>query len=63
MASKSERVLLSVGGREVAISSPTKLYFPDAGITKLDVVKYFLAVASGALRGAGGRSNVLVRYV
>jgi bifunctional non-homologous end joining protein LigD len=36
--------------------------FPQAGYTKLDVVRYYLAVADGALRGAGGRPNVLVRY-
>jgi len=61
--SKPERELLQVAGREVAISNPTKLYFPDARITKLDLVRYYLAVADGALRGAGGRPNVLVRYV
>ena len=38
------------------------MLFPEAGITKLDVVQYYLAVAEGALRGAGGRPNVLVRY-
>jgi DNA ligase D-like protein (predicted polymerase) len=59
---KTERVVLDVAGREVAISNPGKVYFPDAGITKLDVVRYYLAVAEGALRGAGGRPNVLVRY-
>ncbi len=63
MAAKSEKVLLTVGEREVALSSPGKLYFPEAGITKLDVARYYLAVADGALRGAGGRPNVLVRYV
>jgi bifunctional non-homologous end joining protein LigD len=62
MAPKSERVALDVAGREVAISNPNKVYFPQAGITKLDVVRYYLAVAEGALRGAGGRPNVLVRY-
>jgi DNA ligase D-like protein (predicted polymerase) len=62
MAAKPERVLLDVGGREVAVSNPGKLYFPEAGITKLEVVRYYLAVAEGALRGAGGRPNVLVRY-
>jgi DNA ligase D-like protein (predicted polymerase) len=36
--------------------------FPEAGYTKLDLVRYYLAVADGALRGAGGRPNVLVRY-
>jgi DNA ligase D-like protein (predicted polymerase) len=62
MASQAERVVLDVGGREVAVSNPGKVYFPEAGITKLDVVRYYLAVAEGALRGAGGRPNVLVRY-
>jgi len=55
-------VSIDVAGREVAISNPAKVYFPEAGITKLDVVRYYLAVAEGALRGAGGRPNVLVRY-
>ena len=62
MASKGERVVLDVDGREVAISNPSKVYFPEAGITKLELVRYYLAVAEGALRGAGGRPNVLVRY-
>ena len=53
---------LQVAGREVAISNPGKIYFPEAGITKLEVVQYYVAVAEGALRGAGGRPNVLVRY-
>ncbi|MDQ3034630.1 MAG: non-homologous end-joining DNA ligase [Myxococcota bacterium] len=61
-AAKSERVTLEIAGREVSISSPSKIYFPDAGATKLDVVRYYLAVAEGALRGAGGRPNVMVRY-
>ncbi len=62
MAAKPERVLLDVGGREVSVSNPDKLYFPEAGITKLELVRYYLAVADGALRGSGGRPNVLVRY-
>ena len=62
MAAKGERVLLQIAGREVAVSNPDKLYFPEAGITKLELVRYYLAVAEGALRGAGGRPNVLVRY-
>jgi bifunctional non-homologous end joining protein LigD len=62
MAAKVERELLVIAGREVAISNPRKVLFPDAGYTKLDVARYFLAVAEGALRGAGGRPNVLVRY-
>jgi bifunctional non-homologous end joining protein LigD len=53
---------LTIDGREVSISNPQKVLFPDAGHTKLDLVRYYLAVAEGALRGAGGRPNVLVRY-
>ena len=54
--------MLEVSGREVTVTNPSKVYFPEAGITKLEVVQYYLAVAEGALRGAGGRPNVLVRY-
>jgi len=52
---------LVVDGREIAISNPRKVLFPGPGYTKRDVVRYYLAVAEGALRGAGGR-HVLVRY-
>jgi bifunctional non-homologous end joining protein LigD len=62
MAARAERVVLEVAGREVSVSNPGKVYFPEAGITKVEVVRYYLAVAGGALRGAGGRPNVLVRY-
>ena len=54
--------LVSVGGREIAISNPQKVLFPKPGYTKLDLVHYYIAVAEGALRAAGGRPNVLVRY-
>jgi bifunctional non-homologous end joining protein LigD len=60
---KAPKVMLEIAGREVAISNPDKLYFPRAGHAKLAVVQYYLAVADGALRGAGGRPNVLKRYV
>jgi DNA ligase D-like protein (predicted polymerase) len=62
VASKGDTVVLEVAGRAVAISNPSKVFFPQARITKLDVVQYYLAVAEGALRAAGGRPNVLVRY-
>jgi bifunctional non-homologous end joining protein LigD len=54
--------LLVVEGREIPISNPGKVLFPKPGYTKLDLARYYLAVAEGALRGAGGRPNVLVRY-
>ncbi|MPZ19166.1 MAG: DNA primase [Luteitalea sp.] len=62
MPSSTERELLVVAGREVTISNPRKVLFPEAGYTKLDLVHYYLAVADGALRAVGGRPNVLVRY-
>jgi DNA ligase D-like protein (predicted polymerase) len=49
-------------GREIPISNPGKILFPRPKHTKLDLVRYYLAVAEGALCGAGGRPNVLVRY-
>jgi bifunctional non-homologous end joining protein LigD len=61
-AKRRESEILVVGGREIAISNPTKVLFPEPKHTKLDVARYYLAVAEGALRGAGGRPNMLVRY-
>src|ERR1041385_5685408 len=58
----AERELLTVGGREIAISNPQKILFSQAGVTKLDLARDYLPVADGALLGAGGRPNVLVRY-
>jgi DNA ligase D-like protein (predicted polymerase) len=60
--SKPDKHNLTVNGREVAISNPTKVLFPTAGYTKLDLARYYLTVAEGALRAAGHRPNVLVRY-
>src|SRR5256714_10187000 len=54
--------VLEVAGRKVAISNPRKVLFPKPGYTKLDLARYYIAVAEGALRGAGGRPNMLVRY-
>jgi bifunctional non-homologous end joining protein LigD len=62
MPKPAEHESLTVAGREVAISNPAKVLFPGTGHTKLDLARYYLAVADGALRGAGGRPNVLVRY-
>ena len=62
VVARKEQEVLTVGDREVTISNPTKVLFPQAGSTKRDLVRYYLAVAAGALRGSGGRPNVLVRY-
>ena len=58
----SEHESIVVEGREISISNPGKILFPKPKHTKLDLVHYYLVVADGALRGAGGRPNVMVRY-
>jgi DNA ligase D-like protein (predicted polymerase) len=60
--SDEDSELLEVAGRTVAISHPNKVLFPRARHTKIDLARYYLAVAEGALRSAGGRPNMLVRY-
>ena len=62
VAKPAEQELITVAGRDVAISNPRKVLFPQAGYTKLDVVRYYVSVADGALRGSGNRPNILVRY-
>ena len=52
-----------MAGHEVAISNPGKVFFPRTGHTKLDLVRYYLSVADGALRGVTGRPMVLKRFV
>ena len=54
---------LDVAGREVTITNPDKIVFPEAGHTKLDLVRYYLSVAEGALRGIEGRPMILKRFV
>ncbi len=56
--------LLSIEGREVRITHPDKLYFSrQTKLSKLDVVRYYLAVAPGALTGIRDRPLVLKRFV
>ena len=61
MASRKE--ILDINGREVSISNPDKVFFPESGRTKLDLVRYYLSVADGVLRGVAGRPMALKRYV
>jgi DNA ligase D-like protein (predicted polymerase) len=55
--------VLEVAGREVTVTNPDKLVFPAGNHTKLDLVRYYLAVADGALRGVSGRPMILKRFV
>lgn len=59
---KTKKVL-EVAGREVTITSPDKPYFPELGLTKLDVVRHYQAVGPGALRGVAHRPLLLKRFV
>jgi bifunctional non-homologous end joining protein LigD len=59
----SPKAVIEVAGREVTVSNPQKVYFPGTGHTKLDLVRYYLAVADGALRGVAGRPMALKRFV
>jgi bifunctional non-homologous end joining protein LigD len=60
---KDASVVLEVDGEQVTISNPGKLFFEQAGITKLDLVNYYLAVADGAMRGVHDRPMALKRFV
>jgi bifunctional non-homologous end joining protein LigD len=55
--------IVEVCGKQVTVSNPDKVYFAVPGYTKRDLVAYYVAVAEGALRGAGGRPMALKRYV
>jgi DNA ligase D-like protein (predicted polymerase) len=64
MAKKAASEVLSIEGREVQITNPDKLYFSsEARISKLDLVRYYLSVAPGALAGIRDRPIVLKRFV
>ena len=62
-AAKDDAEVLEIEGHDVRVSHPAKVVFPEPGLTKLDLVRYYVAVADGALRGAGGRPMVLKRFV
>src|SRR5216684_2889947 len=61
-AMPEDRIVQTIAGREVAISNPSKLFFPELGITKLGLVDYYLSVAEGTLRWDPGRPMALKRY-
>jgi bifunctional non-homologous end joining protein LigD len=57
------KTVIEAAGREVPVSNPGKVFFPRTGHTKLDLIRYYLAVADGALRGVAGRPMALKRFV
>jgi bifunctional non-homologous end joining protein LigD len=60
---KAEKLELELAGKVVTVTNPSKLYFPKAGITKGELVQYYLSVAEGALRAVARRPMILKRYV
>src|SRR6267142_1654837 len=63
MTKEAASIVLSVDGREVHITHPEKLYFSQAKVSKLDLVRYYLSVSPGALAGIRHRPIVLKRFV
>jgi bifunctional non-homologous end joining protein LigD len=59
----TRKEVLDLDGREVTVTNPDKVYFPQTGHTKLDLIRYYLSVAPGALIGVAGRPMALKRYV
>ncbi|MCU7725933.1 non-homologous end-joining DNA ligase [Actinoplanes sp. KI2] len=62
MAASSEAVLTQVGDYQVRVSNPGRIYFPDLGLTKLDLVNYYLAVGDGIVRALRERPCMLHRF-
>jgi DNA ligase D len=58
----TDECVLDVAGREIAITSPDKVFFSERGETKLDLVRYYLAVAEPLMRAAGGRPTLMQRF-
>src|SRR2546422_9980363 len=55
--------IIEAAGRQITITNPDKVFFPRTGHTKLDLVRYYMAVAEGAIRGVAGRPMALKRFV
>src|SRR4051812_19017963 len=60
---KSAPLELEIADKDVTVTHPEKVMFPELGITKKDLVDYFLAVAPGVLGAVGGRPMALRRFV
>jgi DNA ligase D len=58
----TQRITLDVAGHELEISSPEKVYFPQHGQTKLDLIEYYLAIEAPLMRAIGGRPTLMQRF-
>ena len=62
MAQSAPSIELSVEGRDVRISNPDRVYFPDRGETKLDLARYYISVGDGIVRALAERPCMLHRF-
>ncbi|MFI6073183.1 non-homologous end-joining DNA ligase [Actinoplanes sp. NPDC051343] len=62
MAGSSPATTVEVGDYEVRVSNPDRIYFPDLGLTKLDLVNYYLSVGDGIVRALRERPCMLHRF-
>ena len=59
----SKPLAIDVASHQVSVTNPVKIFFPEIGFTKGELVEYYLAVADGALRGVMDRPMALKRFV
>ncbi len=62
-AKKGEHVIVEAAGREVRVSNPGKLFFPQAGVSKLDLVNYYIECEQAVVLGLRERPTVMKRWV
>jgi bifunctional non-homologous end joining protein LigD len=62
-AKKGEHAVVEVSGRELRVSNPGKLFFPQAGLTKIDLVNYYIECEEAAVRHLRDRPTVMKRWV
>ena len=62
-AKRGEHVVIEVSGQEVRVSNPGKLFFPQAGLTKLDLLNYYLECHEQVVRHLRERPTVMKRWV
>jgi len=62
-SSKREHAIVEVSGRELRVSSPSKVFFPQLGLTKLDLVNYYVECEQAVVRHLRDRPTVMKRWV
>ncbi|EFC79641.1 non-homologous end-joining DNA ligase [Parafrankia sp. EUN1f] len=61
-AQYGEPIELDVSGRTVRVSNPDRIYFPEAGVTKIDLVRYYVSVGEGIVRALNQRPTTMERW-